>query len=101
MPWPKASPVTMSVDRENRLLARHLEREWEAKLAAQQQLEEEYDRFLRHQPRVLSDAERLASRRLASDLPALWHAPTTTVAERKDLLRQLIERVLVDVADDS
>ncbi len=89
------------VEPENRLVARHLEREWEDKLAAQQRLDEEYDRFVRGQPRVLTVAERDAIRRLATDLPALWHAPTTTVADRKELLRQLVERVVVAVYGDS
>ncbi len=85
------------VDPENRLVARQLEREWEAKLAAQQHLEEEHDRVGRSQPRTPSAAECEAVRRLAADLPALWDAPTTTVAERKELLRQVVEQVLVGV----
>jgi hypothetical protein len=89
------------VEPENRLVARQLEREWEAALAAQQQLEEEYDRFVRRQPRVLTVAEREAIRQLADDLPALWHAPTTTIAERKELLRPLIDRIVVEVAGES
>ena len=85
------------VEPENRLVARQLEREWEERLAAQQRLEEEYDRFGRAQPCVLTAAERDAIRHLAMDLPALWDAPTTTVAERKEILRQVVERVVVDV----
>src|SRR5262249_46152507 len=71
------------VEPENRLVARQLERDWEAKLTAQQQLEEEYQRFLRQQPRVLTTAEQEAIRRLAVRIPALWGAATTTIAERK------------------
>ncbi|HEX9371766.1 MAG TPA: recombinase family protein, partial [Roseiflexaceae bacterium] len=89
------------VEPEDRLVARQLEREWEAKLAAQQQLEEESDRVVRTQPRPPSAAERDAVRRLAADLPALWGAPTTTVAERKELIRQVVERVVVDVEGES
>jgi hypothetical protein len=76
-------------------VARQLEREWEAKLAAQQQLQEDYQRFQRQQLRGLSAEERAAIRRLAADIPALWEAPTTTDAERKEILRQVIERVVV------
>ena len=32
---------------------------------------------------------------MAQDLPALWHAATTTVAERKAILRQLIHQIRV------
>jgi len=83
------------VEPENRLVARQLEREWEEKLAAKQQLNEEYDRFRQQQPRLLTEGERAAIRRLATDIPKLWDAPTTTPAERKEILRQVIERVVV------
>ena len=80
---------------ENRLVARQLEHAWEEKLAAQQRLEEDYHRFLRTQPRGLTAHEREAIRRLAEDVPALWHAPTTTAADRKEIIRQVVERVVV------
>jgi Recombinase zinc beta ribbon domain len=83
------------VEPENRLVARQLEREWEEKLAAQQQLEEDYRRFERAQPRPLTPAEVAAIRHLAAAIPALWDAPTTTPADRKEILRQVIERVIV------
>jgi DNA invertase Pin-like site-specific DNA recombinase len=90
-----------AVEPENRLVARSLERAWEEKLAVQQQLEESYHRFLQQQPRGLSDAERHAIRRLAADIPALWQASTTTAAERKELVRQVVERVEVAVEGTS
>ena len=86
-----------AVEPEHRLVARTLERAWEEKLAAQQQLEEEYHRFVQHKPRLLSGAEREAIRRLATDIPALWAAPTTTAADRKEIVRQVVERVIIDV----
>ncbi len=86
---------------ENRLVVRQLEREWEERLATQQQLEEDYHRFLRDQPRLLSEAERAAIRQLATDIPALWDAPTTTVAERKEILRQVVAQVVVDAQGSS
>ena len=85
-----------AVEPENRLVARTLERTWEEKLAIQQQLDEEYHRFLRRQPRILTEHERAAIRRLAAEIPALWAAPTTTPADRKEIVRQVVERVVVD-----
>jgi hypothetical protein len=38
---------------------------------------------------------------LAADLPALWEAPTTTAADRKAIIRQVIARVVVDVQGPS
>jgi hypothetical protein len=80
---------------ENRLVARQLEREWETTLADQACLAEDYQRYQRQRPARLSAAELAAIRALASDIPALWAAPTTTVADRKRLLRAVIESVLV------
>jgi DNA invertase Pin-like site-specific DNA recombinase len=85
-----------AVEPENRLVARTLERRWEERLAAQQQLEEASRRVLRELPRTLSEEERATIRRLARDIPALWLAPTTTHADRKELIRQVVERVVVD-----
>jgi hypothetical protein len=50
---------------------------------------------------MLSEAEREAICRLATDIPAIWEAPTTTNTERKEILRQVIERVIVDVQGSS
>ncbi|HXJ25104.1 MAG TPA: recombinase family protein [Streptosporangiaceae bacterium] len=80
---------------ENRLVARQLEREWEAALAGRAHLGEEYERYQRVRPARLSAAELAAIRALAGDIPALWAAPTTTVADRKRLLRAVIDSVQV------
>ena len=80
---------------ENRLVARQLERDWEAALAERAQLGEEYERYQRARPARLSAGELAAIRALASDIPALWAAPTTTVADRKRLIRAVIESVQV------
>jgi DNA invertase Pin-like site-specific DNA recombinase len=88
-------------DPENRLVTRQLEAGWEEALAEAGRLEGEYQRFAEQQPAVLADAERDAIRSLASDLPAVWSAPTTTPADRKELLRILIEDVTVAVEGGS
>lgn len=89
------------VEPENRLVARQLERDWEEKLTQAEQLREEYDRFLREQPRLLTVEEREAIRRLAADIPALWESPKTTAQERKEIIREVIERIVVDVVGQS
>src|SRR5215831_11638006 len=80
---------------ENRLVARQLEREWETALAERARLAEDYQRYQRQRPARLSAAELAAIRALASDIPVLLAAPTTTVADRKRLLRAVIESVQV------
>jgi DNA invertase Pin-like site-specific DNA recombinase len=86
---------------ENRLVARQLEKDWEAALAERQRLGEEYDRFTAARPRTLTAAEREQIRALAADIPAIWHAPTTTDADRKQLIRHLIEQVRITVLGTS
>lgn len=86
---------------ENRLVVRQLEAEWEQALAAREQLRADHARFTASTPRTLTAAERDAIRALATDLPGLWHAPSTTAADRKQLLRMLIDQVEVRVLGDS
>jgi DNA invertase Pin-like site-specific DNA recombinase len=86
---------------ENRLVARQLEKEWEAALAEASRLEADYQRFTEQQPKTLTTAEQAAIAALASDLPQVWHAPSTTQADRKELLRILIEKITVAVAGTS
>jgi DNA invertase Pin-like site-specific DNA recombinase len=90
-----------AVEPENRLVARSLERGWEEKLAARQQLEEEYHRFATTRPRLLAAGEQAAIRALAADMPALWYAPSVTAADRKEIIRQVVERVEVAVQGES
>jgi hypothetical protein len=71
----RAAREIHAVEPELRLVARTLEHTWEEKLAAQQQLEEEYHRFIQQKPRLLSEAEREGIRRLATDIPARLRCP--------------------------
>ena len=84
---------------ENRLVVRQLEKDWEAALAERRQLGEDYQRFTRSRPARLTAAELAAIERLAQDIPALWQAPTTTHADRKRLLRCVIDQVEVTAPD--
>ena len=84
-----------AVDPENRLVARELERVWEQRLTELRQLEDDYARFCQEQPRHLTAGDRERIVALAKDLPALWQAETTTGADRRAVVRQLIERVVV------
>lgn len=81
----------------HRVVARQLATDWDDKLAAQRQLQEEDERFVHTQSRVLSHVERDAIEQLAQHIPALWDAPTTTGADRKEMLRHIIQRVIGQV----
>ncbi len=85
-----------AVEPDNRLVARNLERHWEDKLRALDELEHAHQRWLGQQAFTLTDSDRSAILALGEDLPTLWQAPTTTSADRKHLLRLVINAVIVD-----
>jgi DNA invertase Pin-like site-specific DNA recombinase len=90
-----------AVDPANRLVASSLEQRWEESLRKERQLQEDYDRFLRESPTRLSAQERATIEALSKDIPALWQAPATTNADRKQIVRLLADRVVVHVRCDS
>jgi hypothetical protein len=90
-----------AVEPENRLVVRELERCWEQALAAVRDVEEQYDRFRRDQPAELTASDRDTITSLASDIPALWRARTTTASDRRVVVRHLIERVEVAVQGET
>jgi DNA invertase Pin-like site-specific DNA recombinase len=88
------------VEPEHRLVARGLERDWEKALGALADAEAELTLREHQRPRVLTDTEREQLLTLGSDLGRVWAAPTTTDRDRKQLLRTLIEEVILDVQRD-
>ena len=90
-----------AVDPDNRLVAASLEQQWEATLRAERPLHDDYDRFQHTSPTTLSDADRERIRALTTSIPTLWSSPATTHADRKAMLRCLVERVVVHVRCDS
>ena len=89
-----------AVDPDNRLVARGLEREWEERLSTLEAAKAELSRREQARPRALSLEERSRLLALGADLAAVWHAATTTPRDRKELLRTLIEEVIVKVERD-
>jgi len=88
-----------AVDPDNRLVARELERRWEAALAEAEGVQQEYERLRLTELRPLDAVEVEDVRRLASDLPSLWQADTTTLTDRKRLLRLVAATVTVTVRE--
>jgi DNA invertase Pin-like site-specific DNA recombinase len=78
------------VEPENRLVASTLEARWESRLAALAEAEQSLEAARDSLPPLPSRAE---LEKLAADLPALWHAPTTSSKDRKRLLRTLVADV--------
>jgi DNA invertase Pin-like site-specific DNA recombinase len=86
-----------AVEPENRLVARRLEHDWEQALLQQRIVEDEYERFLREKPTALTEADRRQIESLATTIPGLWNAATTTNAQRQVILRHLIDHIVVEV----
>lgn len=88
-----------AIEPENRLVGRTLERQWEQALAEQARLVADYERFQRDRPQRLTASEIAAIHALASDMPGLWSEATQD--ERQGLVRLLLERVLVEVVNNT
>lgn len=86
-----------AVDPENRLVARGLETEWEKRLRELEQAQAELARREQARPRELSPDERQRIQTLGTDLKLVWSAPTTTERDKKELLRALLEEVIIAV----
>ena len=95
----KAARRYHQVEPENRLVARTLETEWNARLAELAQLEQEYATVKSQPPLALTEQQRREILSLAQDLPRLWRAGTTSQSQRKQLLRLLIEDVTLRNTD--
>jgi DNA invertase Pin-like site-specific DNA recombinase len=90
-----------SVEPENRLVARSLERQWEEKLRQAEEIDRAHERWRAEQTVSLSDADRSELGVLAENTPRIWHSPTTTVTDRKQILRLLIRNVVLDQRRES
>ncbi len=90
----------MRVDPDNRLVADTLEADWNGKLRALAEAQEEYERQSKADEAALGPKQRERIAALATDFPAIWRATTTKHRERKRMLRLLIDDVtLVKGAD--
>lgn len=86
-----------NVEPENRLVARGLEAEWEQRLRELATAEAELQHRERQRPRALNPEEMRRLQSLGSDLRKVWTAPTTTTRDQKELLRTLLEEVIVSL----
>jgi hypothetical protein len=82
-------------------VGRTLEAKWEEALRKQHELDEEWRRFVQATPRQVSNDERQRITALSQDVKALWNATGTTNADRKEIIRCLVDRVVVHVSPTS
>jgi len=93
----KAERRYLAVDPDNRLVARGLESDWEHALHTLAEAEAELVRHEAQRPKTLTPQEKAAVLALGADVATVWDAPTTTDRDRKELLRTLLEEVIIRV----
>lgn len=86
-----------AVEPENRLVARGLESEWENRLRDLATAESELRRRERQRPSAITPEQLKAIQMLGSDIRQVWMATTTTDRDRKELLRTLLEEVILNL----
>jgi hypothetical protein len=86
----------MHCDPENRLVADSLEADWNHKLRALTEANDEYQRRREQDARILTDEQRAIIVSLASNFPRLWRDPATPDRERKRMIRLLLEDVTLN-----
>ena len=90
----------MQVDPNNRLVADALEADWNDKLRALTETQEQYEQQRQKDRVVLDEQSHQKVLALAQDLPRLWHDPNTSDQDRKRMVRLLIEDVTLTKNDE-
>jgi DNA invertase Pin-like site-specific DNA recombinase len=91
----------LRVDPDNRLVADSLEADWNDKLRALSQAQQDYERRRSADAAALSPDKRERIVALATDFPAVWSAASTADRDKKRMLRHLIDDVTVIKGKDT
>jgi len=89
----------LRVDPDNRLVADTLEADWNNKLRALAEAQQEYERRSQADREVLGDEQRAALFSLVTDFARLWRDQATPYRERKRMVRLLLEDVTLTRGD--
>ena len=92
----RAERQFMQSDPENRLVTGELERRWEVSLRELKSAEEELERLRQDAPSYIIPEDLLEMLRdIGPRLPELWNAKLLSDAQKKALLRSLIDKVVI------
>ena len=91
----------LAVDPDNRLVARGLEADWERALREVADIEAELTRRETARPTTLTAQQTATLLALGDDVAKVWHAPTTSDRDRKELLHTLLDEVVLRVDRDT
>ena len=89
----------MQVDPKNRLVADSLEAEWNDRLRALSEAQDQYEQQSQADRSLLDEQSRKRIRALVTDFPRLWNDPRTPDRQRKRMIRLLLEDVTLRKAD--
>src|SRR4249919_2499088 len=90
-----------AVDPDNRLVAGELERRWNEHLQIARTIETERDALAARPPVTLNAAERDRLLALGADVERAWNSPGATAVTRKQIIRTLVDEIVVRVQDDA
>lgn len=88
-----------AVDPENRLVASELERRWNQALETLGAIERERNALPGNEAPGAIDREALLQ--LAEELPEVWQDPSTDMRLKKQIVRTLVEEILIDVDEEA
>jgi len=83
----------LRVDPDNRLVTDVLEADWNEKLRALREAQQDYERQRNADPSTLDENQRQRILALATDFASLWRAKSTSERDKKRMLRLLVEDV--------
>lgn len=85
-----------SIDPENRLVARNLEKNWEEKLRELKKIEQEYENWINQNSCTMTTENQRQFLALGENLPKIWNASTTSSEDKKRIVRLVIKDVIMD-----
>ena len=90
----------MQVDPKNRLVADTLEADWNGKLRAVMEAQEEYEHQRAADMQVLTSEQKEIILSLSTDFPKLWNDRKTPDREKKRMVRLILEDVTLTRGDE-
>lgn len=91
----------LAVDTANRLVADSLEADWNTALRELGDAQHAYQQACEQHTGELTEQQRARINQLVTDLPAIWHDPSTPARERKRIARLLLTDVTVQRESDT
>ena len=96
----KAFDQYNAVDARNRLVAAELEKRWNAKMEAREELKRKTEALAAAQP-ALTAQQIETLRELGRNFPQVWHHPTCPIEVKKKIVHTVVEEVVVKLDQET